>query len=150
MTEFKHKDRTITVTSGGAFEFLDKLNRPVRKPSLKAAQTAIDKEVGTIVLPCMTGDGKRLEVVERHKGGGYIDPQGYRVGLYGRIYSWNEEASVKLAEIRERESAENQRHQTARDALRDERSTLLEGLGEFNLEAAQAAALVAHARVESK
>lgn len=134
MADFTYKGKTISITPTGAFEFIGKGGKHISKPSLKAAQNAVDKEIGQVLVYAMTSDGKKIAVAGRHRSGGYVNDQGNRVGNYGTIYPWSDEASQRLAEIRAQDDEENKRHEAARAVTRDARHGVYEALGNFAYE----------------
>lgn len=134
MADFTHKGTKIELTEDGQFEYHTPNGTAVRKPSLVAAQRAIDKTAGKVIVLAMDSTGRQFQIAGRHKVG-YVDPDGAGVAKHQKLYPYNAEAAAKLADIREREQDEDSRHRDAKDAIRDERFALYRELSDFNYEA---------------
>lgn len=151
MTEFTHKGVLITVTLTGAFMYRTATGKNVTKPSLKAAQNAIDKEIGAVSVLAMSAAGRKLEISGVHRTQGFLTKGGYRVGQYQGLYNWDEEAAQKLEEIGQRRRAEDERHREASNQLDAERSAVLKAAGNFEYGKASAeAAAAARATVKTE
>lgn len=138
MADFIYKGHEITITDGGTFRYIGGDGKAVSKPSLKAAKAAIDKTVGTVLVPAMKANGVKVDIASRDRHGAYITTTGERIGQYSGLYRWDDEVAAKISEVGERQEAETKRHNEARHKLESERGRYMTELPRFDYDGALA------------